>query len=228
MIDFCGKEPGLGRLSDVMARNPDAPSRMEVLILSSLARTPMHGYDLKLELRYKHVRWWAKCEHGHLYAALARLERRGFIRRLAGRANGQARRRVYALTAAGRRRVRIVLGELGAAPDATYFDLDLFLAGAWLLDRRTVLKMLARRRTLLQQQLAEARELRQRMSGFVPKVARLIMDHRVGHLEREVAFTVRSLEALRTQSGWGPFLGAGRIDDFIERTGVPLESSGRR
>ena len=212
-------------LTGAMARNPDAPSRMEILVLSSLARTPMHGYDLKLELRYKHVRWWAKAEHGHLYAALSRLERRGFIRRQ-GTKNG--RRRVYAPTEAGMKRLKEVLAQVAVAPDATYFDVDLFLSGAFVLGRKGAVAILGERRTALVQQLAEARTLRDQMVAFVPIVGRLIMDHRVDHLEREVAFTERAAEALRADAAWGSFLGTAPIRDFVQKTGVPLEDGRRK
>jgi DNA-binding PadR family transcriptional regulator len=195
---------------------------MEILILSSLARTPMHGYELKLELRYKHVRWWAKCEHGHLYAALARLERGGHVRRVA-RPGGRKSQRVYAPTAAGLRRVKGALERLGAATDSTYFDVDLFLHGAFVLDRRRVLDLLEERRAALAGQLAEAEELRRAMSPYVPAVGRLIMDHRIAHLGHEVAFGEQALAALRTEAAWGAHLGAERIAEFVKRTAVPLE-----
>ena len=209
-----------------MARRADAPSKMDVLILSSLARTPMHGYELKLELRYKHVRWWAKCEHGHLYAALTRLERRGFLRR-AGARNG-GRRRVYTLTPTGLARLRTMLTEVGVTPDTVYFDVDLFLSGAFVLDRDEALDILARRRAALAGQLAEATALRSEMSTFVPTVGRLIIDHRIDHIEREIAFSERAEEALRAEAAWGSFLGRDHIGDFVERTGVPLEGNDDR
>lgn len=195
---------------------------MDILILSSLARTPMHGYELKLELRYKHVGWWAKCEHGHLYAALGRLERRGFLRRQ-GAKNGGSRRRVYALTAAGSAHLRRMLTEIGSAEDATYFDIDLFLAGVFVLDRDQSLTILARRRAVIHEQLVGALKLRDQMSTFVPTVGRLIIDHRIDHLEREEAFTERASEALRAELAWGAILGREAISDFVARTGVPLE-----
>src|SRR6266704_3654768 len=108
-----------------MPRDPAAPSRIEVLVLSTLARTPMHGYDLLLELRYKHVRWWAKCEYGHVYAALDRLTRHGFLRPVAARRSGRAlggrARRVLALTPAGRRRLCDALERIARAEDETFF-----------------------------------------------------------------------------------------------------------
>src|SRR3990170_4314782 len=78
----------------------DVP-RIDILVLASLARAPMHGYDIKMELRYKHVRWWAKCEHGHLYAALGRLHRDGYIVP-ADASPGKRGRVAYRITDTGR------------------------------------------------------------------------------------------------------------------------------
>ena len=77
---------------------------MEVLVLSTLARRPMHGYELMLELRYKHVRWWAKCEHGHVYATLARLAKRGDLKEKDSSSSGP---RTFAVTSAGQKRLQV-------------------------------------------------------------------------------------------------------------------------
>lgn len=205
-----------------MPRRADAPSRMEVLILTALSRAPMHGYDLKLELRYKHVRWWAKAEHGHLYAALARLERGKHIRRAPGKAGGRTRR-VYAITRTGKARLRTALIAFGTAPDTSYFDVDLFLNGAHTLDRKAALGVLDRRRIAIAAQLDAARTLRDSMSAYVPAVGRLIIDHRVAHLERELGFCATATEALAAEAAWGTYF-QGAIGDFVGRTGVPLET----
>jgi DNA-binding PadR family transcriptional regulator len=204
-----------------MPRRADAPSRMEVLILTALSRAPMHGYDLKLELRYKHVRWWAKAEHGHLYAALARLERGKHVKRVPGTTAGRTRR-VYSITRTGRARLRAALTALGSSPDATYFDVDLFLNGAHVLDRAAATAVLDHRRATLTRQLDDARALRDSMSPYVPAVGRLIIDHRLAHLERELAFCATAAEALAAEAAWGSYLQAG-IGDFVGKTGVPLE-----
>jgi DNA-binding PadR family transcriptional regulator len=203
-----------------LARDSSAPSRIELLILSALARVPMHGYDLKLELRYKHVRWWAKAEHGHLYAALKRLEDRGFIRRERDEA-ATRERKVYALTPSGRARARTALTELGSAEDSTYFDVDLFVSGAFMLPPNERIEILERRISRLGVQLAAARNLRKQMTGAVPQAGRLIMDHRVDHLARELRFTRRARRLLA--SATGPYLRDEKISDFVRRTRVPLE-----
>ncbi|MBI3181292.1 MAG: PadR family transcriptional regulator [Myxococcales bacterium] len=204
-----------------MARSTDAPSRIEILVLSTLARLPLHGYELKTELRYRHVRWWAKCEHGHLYAALSRLERRGFVAQVSATDSGS--RRVYRITPAGLRRVKAALWEIGDGEDATYFDLDLFLAGCYLMEQAQVVRILEGRTRRLRTHLAEARALRETMSAHVPAVGRLVMDHRIQHLEGEAEFTSRAARELEAQPRWGAFLGKQRIGDFVKRTGVPLE-----
>jgi DNA-binding PadR family transcriptional regulator len=78
-----GKFDDLGRFAD--------PS---VLILTSLADGPKHGYAIMTDIT---AFSGAGMEPGTLYGALSRLERRGWIRPLAA---GE-RRRPYEITAAG-------------------------------------------------------------------------------------------------------------------------------
>lgn len=73
----------LGRFSD--------PS---LLILSSLASGPKHGYAIMEDI---HAFAGPKLEPGTLYGALTRLERRGWIAPLPA----EERRRPYRITAAG-------------------------------------------------------------------------------------------------------------------------------
>lgn len=205
-----------------MPRDPDAPSRMEILLLSCLARRPMHGYDIKLELRYKHVRWWAKCEHGHLYSSLARLEKAGYLKAVKGSGNGRGRR-VLTITAAGRTRLSRALESLGSSEDATYFDVDLFLAGCYSLPHARVVELLVERGETLDRQLREAEDVRRTTSPYVPAVGRLIIDHRIEHLRRERDFARTAADAIRAEATWGSFLGTKPIADFVRESGAPVE-----
>ena len=199
-----------------------APSRIDILVLASLARIPMHGYELKLELQYKHVRWWAKCEHGHLYAALKRLEDRGWIRGKDKHIGGRDRR-VFSITAAGRRWLADSLRELATSDDATYFDVDLFLSSSFTMEQGEFIALLEERRGVLERQLAGARQLRENLGELIPAVGRLIMEHRIEHLEREIEFERRAAAELEKLSRWGPFLGDESIVDFLERTQAAVE-----
>jgi hypothetical protein len=78
-----GKLDGLGRFADPW-----------LLILTSLADGPKHGYAIMTDVAdFSGVR----IEPGTLYRALARLERRGWVRPLAT----AGRRRSYEITATG-------------------------------------------------------------------------------------------------------------------------------
>jgi DNA-binding PadR family transcriptional regulator len=197
-------------------------SRIELLVLSTLSRRPMHGYDVKLELRYRHVRWWAKCEHAHLYAALSRLEKNGDIAPQGRR--GDRGKRVYAITGAGRERLRGMLLAAAGTVEGPYFDVDLLLAGSFALEQGETVEALRARRVRLSGQLAEARTLYEAMQGKVPLAALLIMEHRAEHLEREIAFTERAASALESQPTWGAFLGDRAIGEFVAEAGVELEN----
>jgi DNA-binding PadR family transcriptional regulator len=83
VVGVHGKFDDLGRFAD--------PS---VLILTSLAGGPRHGYAIMTDVAgFSGV----SMEPGTLYGALSRLERRGWVRPLAT----QERRRPYQITAAG-------------------------------------------------------------------------------------------------------------------------------
>ena len=205
-----------------MPRNAAAPSRIEILLLTALARAPMHGYELKLELQYKHVEWWAKCEHGHIYAALTRLERGKFIREV-DRGSGRSTARTFAITAAGKKRVIAAVEALGRQDDETYFDIDMFLSACHLLERKRALEILGERREALVVRLADATALEEAMRPHVPAVGLLIMQHRLDYLRREIEFLARCADVLRAEKQWGAFLGDTRIEDFVQRTRVPLE-----
>ncbi len=208
-----------------MARPDTTPSKMEILALSSLARQPMHGYEIKMELRYKHVRWWAKCDHGHLYGTLSRLEKRGFVRALPPdpEAESGRPRKVLEITESGRGRLLQGVERIGEAEDSTYFDVDVFLSCSFLLEQDRVLEILRIRRARIEQQHEEASELGRTMSNYVPAVAHLIIEHRQEHLARELAFLDKVVGVLAAQSTWGSFLGGRRIQEHVDATGVALE-----
>lgn len=198
-----------------------SPSRIELLVLSTLARRPMHGYEVKIELRYRHVRWWARCEHGHLYAALARLEREGHIAPVGE--EGGRKKRVFAVTEGGRAHLRAMLESVGEDEDGPYFDVDLFLAGAFTLPREAALALLSKRADAMQVRLTEAAALQAAMAGKVPAAALLIMEHRAGHLRHEIAFTEHAHKTLAALPEWGAFLGDEPIESFLARQAVSLE-----
>ena len=74
----------------------------EFLILAQLEDRPRHGYEIGCEIE-RRSRGTISFVPASLYPVLYRLERRGLIKGRWVEAAGERRRRLYALTAAGRR-----------------------------------------------------------------------------------------------------------------------------
>src|ERR1051325_322713 len=83
---------------------------LDMLILRTLLFGPTHGHSIarSIEQTSGDV---LKIDHGSLYPALQRLERRGWIRADWGTSENTRRARYYRLTAAGRRRLTAETGK---------------------------------------------------------------------------------------------------------------------
>lgn len=81
-----------------------ARSCHEALILASLAEGPRHGYQMALEIEERSGGSF-RFNHGTLYPILHKLESSGYIEGTWAEPEGKRKRRQYALTAAGRKRL---------------------------------------------------------------------------------------------------------------------------
>jgi|SRR5882724_1216980 len=81
------------------------PGALEMMILQTLKRSPMHGYALA-----KHIKQSSDCllqiEEGSLYPALQRMLREGWVKAEWGVSATNRRVRVYQLTKAGEKRLQ--------------------------------------------------------------------------------------------------------------------------
>jgi PadR family transcriptional regulator, regulatory protein PadR len=88
------------------------PGTLDMLILKTLSRGSMHGYEV-VQFIQQASREVLRVEEGALYPALHRLEVRGLLTSEWGTSQNNRRAKFYRLTAAGRR-------ELGE--EAAYWD----------------------------------------------------------------------------------------------------------
>jgi len=77
---------------------------LELLILKTLSRDPMHGYGIAQRI-HEAVDDLLKVEDGSLYPALYRMEERGWIASEWGVSENNRRAKFYRLTKAGRKRL---------------------------------------------------------------------------------------------------------------------------
>lgn len=79
---------------------------LDLLILKTLALTPMHGFGVSQRIRQL-SRDVLDVQQGSLYPALHRLERQGWVRAHWGISDNNRRARFYELTGAGRRQLEL-------------------------------------------------------------------------------------------------------------------------
>ena len=78
---------------------------LELLILKTLSRDPMHGYGIAQQI-HQSVDDLLKIEDGSLYPALYRMEERGWIKSEWGTSENNRRAKFYRLTRAGRKQLQ--------------------------------------------------------------------------------------------------------------------------
>lgn len=94
-----------------MATKPDLmPGTLELLILKTLTRSPLHGYGIALSIK-RLSDDVLTVEEGSLYPALQRLLLKGLVKAEWKMTETNRRARYYMLTAAGRKQLGIELSE---------------------------------------------------------------------------------------------------------------------
>ena len=90
-----------------MAKKPDLlPGTLDLLILKTLARAPLHGYGIALAIK-RMSDDVLTVEEGSLYPALQRLSVQGWVKAEWKITDTNRRARFYTLTAAGRKQLGI-------------------------------------------------------------------------------------------------------------------------
>jgi len=92
-----------------MAKKPELlPGTLDMLILKTLARAPLHGYGIALSIK-RFSEDFLTVEEGSLYPALQRLLFDGLVKAEWRKTDTNRRARFYTLTAAGRKQLGIEL-----------------------------------------------------------------------------------------------------------------------
>src|SRR5438270_10822172 len=93
-----------------MAQPELLPGTLDLLILRTLARAPLHGYGIAQAIKQLSDDVLT-VEEGSLYPALQRLLLQGWVKAEWKRTENNRRARYYTLTAAGRKQLGIELSE---------------------------------------------------------------------------------------------------------------------
>ena len=130
----------------------------DLVILSLLAERPMHGYEVNATLEDRKIRDWAPVSRPQIYYSLDKLTRLRLIRIAAeDTASAGPERRVFETLALGRDRLADALESSRWVHARLHQPFLIWLALSWQARPRTLAKQLNRRKTFLEQRLAEER-----------------------------------------------------------------------
>src|SRR4051794_14079400 len=89
-----------------MAKNDMIPGTLEMMVLKTLSRGPLHGYGIAQSIQQTSEDV-LRVEEGSLYPALQRLLIQGFVKAEWKQSETNRRARFYSLTAAGRKQLGV-------------------------------------------------------------------------------------------------------------------------
>lgn len=176
----------------------------DLVVLGLLLERPMHGYEVNQELERREVRDWAGVSRPQVYYSLRKLADAGHIGPAPGRAAGAERgsaergsaeggpeRRVYRVTAAGRRAYAAALARPEWATQRPPPPFVTWLVLATHADPAVRARQLARRRAFLEAEaMRERATLAAILAGTGPTVvvAALVVSLTIRQFEAELAW----------------------------------------
>lgn len=180
-----------------MPRRDAALTPADLVVLSLLLERPMHGYELNQELVRREVRDWAGVSRPQVYYSLRKLADGGHIGPASARAGaGPAadagpERRVYRVTAAGRRAYAAALARPEWATQRPPPPFLTWLVLATQADPAVVARQIERRRAFLEAEAARERATLADIradTGPTVAVAAFIVSLTIRQFEAELAW----------------------------------------
>jgi DNA-binding PadR family transcriptional regulator len=164
-------------------------------ILALLADAPAHGYEIKRGLEHRFGTVISPLNAGQVYTTLQRLERDRLVADDAIAQEGRPDKRVYRLTAAGRRALEDWLGT-ASAPTRLRDDFFMKLVFAHAMGLADPAELIARQRVAYLRSLGELERVL--AAGDADRTTALVVEGAALHLEADLKWLDRCEEVLGT------------------------------
>jgi len=171
----------------------------ELLLLGLVAEMPRHGYELEREIDRRGMREWTQIGFSSVYFVLGKLEKAGLVssRSAKPRAGAKARK-VFALTAAGRRALVARTADALRGYRPTYSSVLLGMVHWPVLERDEALGALEARGGAVEAELARLADVRAERQPL-PDYVDAVFDFSLGQLRAEAEWIARTLEYMQTK-----------------------------
>jgi DNA-binding PadR family transcriptional regulator len=178
-------------------------------LLGLLASKPMHGYELRQQMKTLDMEHWVDIQPGSIYSALPRMASEGLLKVAdVSHQGNRPTKTVYRITQAGRRELTRLLGEAWAKPASMAQPIDVALFFLWHLPPETIAARLEDRLATLDEMLGQLAHNRNTLFGVMeaaPDDAPLpfvemmtdLFDHAQQILDTERGWSARTLDRVR-------------------------------
>ncbi|GII58431.1 PadR family transcriptional regulator [Planotetraspora thailandica] len=165
---------------------------LALAVLSAVVERPMHPYEMASVLRERGKDRDMNIKWGSLYTVVRNLEKHGLIEAVESvRTGGRPERTIYRITDAGREELVDWVRELISTPEREFFRFEAGLSVMVVLAPDEVMELLGRRLSLLEQEIAAARES---LAAFSRELSRMLL------IEAEFDLAMREAEAAWVRS----------------------------
>lgn len=174
----------------------------ELLLLGLVAEMPRHGYELDQVIDRRGMREWTQIGFSSIYFVLGKLQRLGLVsarKPTEGKHRGKARR-VYGVTAAGRRALGAQTSSALRTVQPAYSSVLLGMINWPVLGRRQALECLRARVKAVEAELARLGAIQVEQQPL-PDHVEALFEYSTGQLQAEAEWLERTL-AYMTSKPW--------------------------
>jgi DNA-binding PadR family transcriptional regulator len=172
----------------------------ELLLLGLVAEMPRHGYELDQVIDQRGMREWTQIGFSSIYFVLGRLQKLGLVtaRRPARALAGPKARKVYAVTAAGRRALVARTAAALQHVQPAYSSVLLGMINWSALGREQALAALTARGRALEAEVARLGAI-QVAQQPLPDFVEALFEYSLGQLRAEAAWVTRTLDYMASK-----------------------------
>jgi DNA-binding PadR family transcriptional regulator len=173
----------------------------ELLLLGLVAEMPRHGYEIDQVIEQRGMREWTQIGFSSIYFVLGRLLKLGLVtgRKPAKNASAKARK-VYAITAAGRRALTAQTTAALRHVQPVYSPVLLGMINWPALEREPALEALQARSTAIEAELTRLGAIQVEQQPL-PDFVEALFEYSVGQLRAEATWVTNTL-AYMTAKPW--------------------------
>lgn len=175
----------------------------EIFLLSLVNQSPRYGYEISQFLTETNANLWINLSMPYVYRLLKNFEDHGWVKARLVESDHRPNKKVFGITAAGRKALKEELSKDHFKFEKTYFDIDVALAVYTITDKSFDLK------SLIENQIKQIEEELEQFNvddhhnkklSEEAVFAMLIIQHRIGFLNSELEWLKKVRSVLNSKA----------------------------